>query len=123
MTEKQKDLIDDMNEFCREKFKYTNETTVKEASEYISRNIEEFKLVTMSEWQTKYLQTGNVTMTCTKCGSQNVVVDVSVYMYIDPEDAHKLTKESIQKKSTTLVSASLDRAQILCRDCSYVHTG
>jgi restriction endonuclease Mrr len=55
MTEKQKDLIDDMNEFCREKFKYTNETTVKEASEYISRNIEEFKLVTMSEWQTKYL--------------------------------------------------------------------
>lgn len=62
-------------------------------------------------------------MTCTKCGSQNVVVDVSVYMYIDPEDAHKLTKESIQKKSTTLVSASLDRAQILCRDCSYVHTG
>ncbi len=24
MTEKQKDLIDDMNEFCREKFEYTH---------------------------------------------------------------------------------------------------
>lgn len=55
MTEKQKSLIDSMNEFCREQFVYNEETTVKEASDYISRNIEEYKLATMSNWQYSYL--------------------------------------------------------------------
>jgi predicted HTH domain antitoxin len=54
MTDKQRDLIDSMNEFCIEKFDYTKETTLEEASEYISRNIEQFKLFTMDEWHAKY---------------------------------------------------------------------
>jgi len=49
-------------------------------------------------------------MTCTKCGSKNVVVGVSIFMYISPEDVHKLTKKSLQKKTTTMVSANWDRA-------------
>ena len=44
-----------MNEFCKEKLLYNNETTMTEASEYISRNIEEFKLVTMDNWQLQYI--------------------------------------------------------------------
>ena len=55
ITDKQKNLIDQMNEFCREKFLYDNNTTCKAASDYISRNIEEFKLQTMSNWQLQYL--------------------------------------------------------------------
>lgn len=55
MTEKQKALIDDMNEFCREKFIYDDKTTSKQASEYISANIDEFKLVTMDNWQISYM--------------------------------------------------------------------
>lgn len=55
MSKKQRDLIDSMNEFCREKFEYSDKTTKKEASEYISRNIEEFKLATMDDWSLKYL--------------------------------------------------------------------
>lgn len=55
MTDKQKELIDCMNEFCREKFKYTDKTTIKQASEYIDKNIEEYKLSTMSSWQTQYM--------------------------------------------------------------------
>ena len=42
MTDKQKLLIESMNEFCREKCDL--EASVKEASDYIDRNIEEFKL-------------------------------------------------------------------------------
>lgn len=55
ITEKQKSLIDDMNEFCREKFIYNEYTPRQEASEYISRNIEEYKLATMDNWQVQYL--------------------------------------------------------------------
>ncbi len=55
MTTKQRDLIDAMNELCNEKLKYTNETTSKEAREYISRNMEEFRLAQMSDWNLKYL--------------------------------------------------------------------
>lgn len=55
ITEKQKSLIDAMNEFCREKLIYTNKTTRKEASNYIDRNIEEYKLATMDNWQLQYL--------------------------------------------------------------------
>ena len=55
MTEKQRDLIDSMNEFCGEKFEYSDKTTKKEASEYISRNIGEFKLAQMDNWNLKYL--------------------------------------------------------------------
>lgn len=55
MSKKQRDLIDSMNEFCREKFEYSDKTTKKEASEYIDRNIDEFKLATMDDWSLKYL--------------------------------------------------------------------
>lgn len=59
MTEKQKNLIDDMNEFCRKKFIYNDNTTSMEASEYISANIGEFKLemeaMNMSSgWYSRY---------------------------------------------------------------------
>lgn len=50
ITEKQRALIEDMNEFCREKFDLENSPTKDAAREYISRNIEEFKLLTMNEW-------------------------------------------------------------------------
>lgn len=55
ITEKQKALIDAMNEFCTEKFNYNKNTTKEEAREYISRNIEQFKLLTMDDWQMQYL--------------------------------------------------------------------
>ena len=55
ITEKQKELIDDMNEFCTEKLNCDENTTKEEASEYISRNIEQFKLLTMDNWQIQYL--------------------------------------------------------------------
>ncbi|MGN1175975.1 MAG: hypothetical protein ACI4S1_11000 [Roseburia sp.] len=55
ITQKQKALIDDMNEFCTEKLNYDENTTKAEASEYINRNIEQFKLLTMDNWQIKYL--------------------------------------------------------------------
>lgn len=53
ITDKQKELIEWMNEFCMEKFDFTGKTR-QEASAYISRNIEEYKLLTMDEWQIKY---------------------------------------------------------------------
>lgn len=53
MTEKQKELIEAMNEFCREKFDLSYERTKDEARDYISRNIEEFKLLTLSSWATE----------------------------------------------------------------------
>ena len=46
-TQKQLDLIADIEEFVPEKFKGT---TKEEASEYISRNIEMYKLVTTDNW-------------------------------------------------------------------------
>lgn len=54
ITDKQRMLIEDMNEFCREKFDF-NDKTRKDASEYIDRNIDEFKLTTMSNWQYQYM--------------------------------------------------------------------
>lgn len=48
MTEKQRDLIEQMNEFCREKCDLN--VSVKEASEYISRNIEEYRLEITDTW-------------------------------------------------------------------------
>ena len=54
VTERQKKFIEDMNEFCREKFDFKGKTK-KEASEYISRNIEEYKLATMDNWQIAYM--------------------------------------------------------------------
>lgn len=50
MTEKQKDLIECMNEFCTEKFDLSQPHTVAEASKYISENIEEYKFLTMNTW-------------------------------------------------------------------------
>lgn len=54
ITNKQRKLIEDMNEFCKEKFYFTGKTK-DDASAYISRNIEEFKLATMSNWQYQYM--------------------------------------------------------------------
>ena len=39
-----------MNEFCREKFDLSYERTKEEAKEYISRNIDEYKLLTINNW-------------------------------------------------------------------------
>ena len=50
MTDKQRELIECMNEFCREKFYLSYERTKEEASEYISRNINEYLLLTTSNW-------------------------------------------------------------------------
>lgn len=55
MTEKQKDLIESMNEFCDEWFDMSFERTCKDASEYIDRNIEQFKLRTTSDWALQYM--------------------------------------------------------------------
>ena len=48
------DISGKVNEFCREKFDFKGKTK-KEASEYISRNIEEYKLATMDNWQIAYM--------------------------------------------------------------------
>lgn len=56
MSEKQRELIDSMNEFYKEKFEYSDKTTMREAQEYISRNIEEFKFLSqLDNWTVKYL--------------------------------------------------------------------
>lgn len=55
MTDKQRELIDAMNEFCTEKLIYDDRTTCAEARNYISRNMDQFKLLTMSNWQLNYL--------------------------------------------------------------------
>lgn len=54
ITDRQRELIEDMNEFCKEKFDFDGKTKA-DAIAYISRNIEEFKLETMSNWQYKYM--------------------------------------------------------------------
>lgn len=46
MTVKQRKLIESMNEFCDEKFDVSKIRNNKEVSEYISRNIEQYKLRT-----------------------------------------------------------------------------
>lgn len=60
---------------------------------------------------------------CSKCKSKNIRVGVNVFMYIAPEDVHRLTKKSLRKKTTELWAANWDKAQIVCGDCGYVHTG
>lgn len=54
ITDKQRQLIEDMNEFCREKFDFNGKNR-KDASEYIDRNMSEFKLASMSNWQYQYI--------------------------------------------------------------------
>lgn len=54
ITNKQRQLIEDMNEFCREKFDFNGKNR-KDASEYIDRNMSEFKLASMSNWQYQYI--------------------------------------------------------------------
>lgn len=51
ITERQRDLIECMNEFCREKFDLDGCPTKQMAQAYISRNIGEFKMLTASNWQ------------------------------------------------------------------------
>ena len=50
MTEKQRDLIECMNEFCTHKFDLSYPRSKEEARQYISKNIEEYKLLTTSTW-------------------------------------------------------------------------
>lgn len=54
ITPSQRQLIEVMNEFCREKFDF-NGKTKEDASEYIDRNMTEFKLAQMDKWQMKYM--------------------------------------------------------------------
>lgn len=55
MTDKQRDLIECMNEFCDEKFDLSIPRTLEEAKLYISRNIEQYKLNTMTSWEMQYM--------------------------------------------------------------------
>lgn len=50
MTDKQRELIECMNEFCRKKFDLSYPRTKEEARDYISKNIEEYKLLSASYW-------------------------------------------------------------------------
>lgn len=54
ITEKQRQFIEDMNEFCKEKFDFNGKIR-KDASEYISKHIEEYKLAIMDSWQIAYM--------------------------------------------------------------------
>ena len=51
-TEKQLSYIADIEEFVQEKF---DGETAEDASKYIDRNIELYKLQTMSDWQYQYM--------------------------------------------------------------------
>lgn len=62
-------------------------------------------------------------MICEKCKSENIRVGVSVFMYVSPEDVHRLTKKILAKKSTELWYASWDKSQVICVDCGYIHIG
>ena len=55
ITNKQKNLIEDMNAFCDEYFDLSIQRNKKEASEYISRNIDEYKLKLIDNWGLQYL--------------------------------------------------------------------
>ena len=50
MTYLQEVLIENMNEFCSEKFDLSYERTQEEANEYINKNIEEYRLLTTHNW-------------------------------------------------------------------------
>ena len=50
MTYLQKLLIENMNEFCSEKFDLSYERTQEEAEEYIIKNIDEYKSITTPNW-------------------------------------------------------------------------
>ena len=50
MTYLQKVLIENMNEFCSEKFDLSYERTQEEAEEYINKNIEEYKSLVTPNW-------------------------------------------------------------------------
>lgn len=50
MTDKQRELIECMNEVCTKIFDLSYERTKEEAREYISKNIDEYKLFTMDKW-------------------------------------------------------------------------
>lgn len=50
MTYLQKVLIENMNEFCSEKFDLSYERTQEEAEEYINKNIEEYRSLTTHNW-------------------------------------------------------------------------
>lgn len=54
ITPPQRQLIEAMNEFCREKFDFNNKNR-RDASEYICRNMNEFRLATMENWQFQYM--------------------------------------------------------------------
>lgn len=54
ITERQRRFIENMNEFCQEKFDFKGKTR-KDASEYISKHIEEYKLAIMDNWQFSYM--------------------------------------------------------------------
>lgn len=54
ITPAQRQLIEAMNEFCREHFDF-NGKTKEYASEYIDRNMTEFKLSSMDNWQTMHM--------------------------------------------------------------------
>ena len=50
MTYLQKVSIENMNEFCSEKFDLSYERTQEEADEYINKNIEEYRSLTTHNW-------------------------------------------------------------------------
>lgn len=54
ITPPQRQLIEAMNEFCREKFDF-NGKIKEDAMEYINRNMTEFKLSSMDNWQTMHM--------------------------------------------------------------------
>lgn len=58
-------------------------------------------------------------MKCGNCGSEKLTMMVNVTMVIDANDAHRLTKKVINKKSTQLWGASWDNAKIVCGSCGH----
>ena len=50
MTYLQEIFIEDMNEYCTEKFDLSYERTREEADEYINKNIDEYKSLTAHNW-------------------------------------------------------------------------
>ena len=54
ITPPQRQLIEAMNEFCREKFDFKGKTK-EDAMEYSSKHINEFKLSTLDNWQIQYM--------------------------------------------------------------------
>lgn len=48
MTNKQIEWISDMNKFCSEKFDMSYPRTSQEAVDYISRNLDEYQILSLS---------------------------------------------------------------------------